>query len=66
MKITKPYTRENVKELNNIFDVFIVGSDIVWGTNITGNDWTYFWILRMAQKQKLHFHLQLEQNGIVM
>ena len=55
MKITKPYTRENVKELNNIFDVFIVGSDIVWGTNITGNDWTYFLDFADDSKTKIAF-----------
>ena len=55
MKITKPYTRENVKELNNIFDVFIVGSDIVWGTNITGNDWTYFLDFVDDSKTKIAF-----------
>ena len=55
MKITKPYTRENVKELNNIFDVFIVGSDIVWGTNITGNDWTFFLDFADDSKTKIAF-----------
>lgn len=55
MKITKPYTRENVKELNDIFDVFIVGSDIVWGTNITGNDWTYFLDFADDSKTKIAF-----------
>ena len=41
MKITKRYTKENIADANQLFDCFLVGSDIVWGFNITGNDYTY-------------------------
>lgn len=39
---SKVYNRNNVFELNNIYDTFIVGSDQVWNMNLTGGDLTYF------------------------
>ena len=41
MKLTECYTRETIAQTNEIFDFFLVGSDIVWGFNITGKDYTY-------------------------
>ena len=41
MKMTKRYTKEDISNTNQIFDRFLVGSDIVWGFNITRNDYTY-------------------------
>ncbi len=41
MKLTEHYTRETIAQTNQLFDRFLVGSDIVWGFNITGKDYTY-------------------------
>lgn len=41
MKLTSRYTRETIPQTNALFDRFLVGSDIVWGFNITGKDYTY-------------------------
>lgn len=41
-KIGKEYFKNNIIEANKEYDKFIVGSDIVWGTDITEGDYTYF------------------------
>lgn len=41
MILTDSYTRATVAQTNELFDCFLVGSDIVWGFNITGKDYTY-------------------------
>lgn len=38
----KVYDKNNIKELTNKYDKFVVGSDQVWNTNITNKDYTYF------------------------
>lgn len=55
MKLTKSYTRDSIKKANDDFDAFVVGSDIVWGTNITGKDWTYFLDFANDNKKKIAF-----------
>lgn len=42
MKISQIYTPDNIKEANERYDKIIVGSDIVWGRDITNDDYTYF------------------------
>ena len=41
--MSSEYNKASIINANKIYDGFIVGSDIVWGTNITGRDMTYFW-----------------------
>ncbi|MDY3959686.1 polysaccharide pyruvyl transferase family protein [Romboutsia timonensis] len=36
------YTKENISEVNNIYDCFFVGSDQVWNLNLNDIDTTYF------------------------
>ena len=36
------YSRKNIAETDSIYDKFIVGSDIIWETNVTGNDFSYY------------------------
>ena len=36
------YDKTSIVNANKVYEGFIVGSDIVWGTNITGRDMTYF------------------------
>lgn len=38
----KTYYKTNIKEANNEYSKFIVGSDIVWELYINGEDYTYF------------------------
>ena len=36
------YDKTNIKETNKIYNKFIVGSDKVWNTQLTGSDYTYY------------------------
>lgn len=55
MKITQPYDKQTVYMANANFDTFIVGSDIVWGMEITGNDLNYMLQFVNNDKIKLAF-----------
>lgn len=54
-KISETYSKETIKKSNNFYDTFIVGSDIVWGLSITGNDFTYMLDFVEESKCKLAF-----------
>lgn len=41
-KSNTQYNKNNIKEVNNIYDKIIVGSDQVWNTNMTKDDYTYY------------------------
>ena len=41
-KLGEPYTPQTIVQANEVYDKFIVGSDIVWGVDITKNDYNYF------------------------
>lgn len=55
MKITDKYNKSTIKETNKLFDTFLVGSDIVWGLNITGNDYTYMLDFVNENKKRISF-----------
>lgn len=40
--LSKEYNIENISESNMEYDVFLVGSDILWNREITNGDMTYF------------------------
>lgn len=42
VKFSPPYTSDTISDANDEYDRFIVGSDIVWGTDITEGDYTFF------------------------
>lgn len=43
MKISMvTYDKKTINETNNIYDIFIVGSDQVWNLELTGGDFTYY------------------------
>lgn len=42
MILSQPYTPDNITLANDEFDRFIVGSDIVWGRDITDSDYVFF------------------------
>lgn len=49
-KSREKYFKNNIIQANNKYDLFIIGSDLVWDTRITGNDFTY--MLDFAEKEK--------------
>lgn len=55
MKVSRPYTKDNIQQSNKDYDVFVVGSDIVWGTDITGGDYSYFLNFAEEGKKKIAF-----------
>lgn len=42
LPLTKPIFKENIKDLNDVFDCFIVGSDQVWNKICTNGDEAFF------------------------
>lgn len=40
--MTNQYDRDTIKELKENFDILLVGSDMLWGLDVTDNDYTYF------------------------
>lgn len=49
------YDKGSIVNANKVYDGFIVGSDIVWGTNITGRDMTYFLDFASDDKRRYSF-----------
>ena len=41
-KISVPYYKDTIANCKNLYDAFVVGSDIVWGMDIIEGDTTYF------------------------
>ena len=50
MKVSEAYDELTIDSCNDLFDSFIVGSDIVWGMEITGCDFNY--MLEFVQNGK--------------
>ncbi|SHI20236.1 Polysaccharide pyruvyl transferase [Butyrivibrio fibrisolvens DSM 3071] len=50
-RCSKQFNQNNIKEANKEFDCFLVGSDLVWSFEITGNDKSYY--LDFATDDKL-------------
>lgn len=53
--MSQPYHKFDIKSANNEYDAFIVGSDLVWGLGITGNDYTYFLDFVENTKKRISF-----------
>ena len=53
MKISSSFFPGEMSKAENQYDKIIVGSDIVWGRDITENDYTYFWILWKIKKKNM-------------
>lgn len=54
-KLSASYNITNIHDANRHYDGFISGSDIVWGTNITGSDMTYFLNFADDDKRRISF-----------
>lgn len=55
MSISQEYNKDTIVGANEEFDTFLVGSDIVWGLNITGNDFNYMLDFADDAKKKISF-----------
>ena len=55
MNLSKSYTRDDIKQSVSSYDKIIVGSDIVWGLDITNSDLTYFLDFVSDKKKKYAF-----------
>lgn len=55
MTLSRPYGQNNIAESENDYDRIIVGSDIVWGRDITEDDYTYFLDFVKDNKKKYAF-----------
>ena len=53
--MSRQYDKNTIFTANEEFDVFLVGSDIVWGLNITGKDFNYMLEFADSTKRKLAF-----------
>lgn len=49
----KKYYKNNIKNTNKLYNYFLIGSDIVWNTKLTGDDFSYF--LDFASENKVKF-----------
>lgn len=55
MTVSREFTPETIEQANQSYDAFLVGSDIVWGTEVTGNDLNYFLEFAAHEKKKYAF-----------
>ena len=49
------FTKDNIADANQIYDVFVSGSDIIWGVDITDGDFTYFLDFVSPDKKRFAF-----------
>lgn len=49
------YERNNICKANEIYDVFISGSDIIWNLDVNGKDYTFFLDFVKEDKPRLAF-----------
>ncbi|MBQ3252736.1 MAG: polysaccharide pyruvyl transferase family protein [Oscillospiraceae bacterium] len=54
-KISPAYTPDTIHQANDFYDKIMVGSDIVWGLDITKDDYNYFLDFVKAPVKKLAF-----------
>ncbi len=54
-RISRIYDQNSIGCSNRDYDIFLAGSDIVWGLNVTGNDLTYFLDFVEKGKKKVAF-----------
>ena len=62
--LTKEYTKENIKQIENQYDFFLVGSDQVWNTDITGNDFNYMLNFVTNDKKKYSYAASIGMDNI--
>ncbi len=55
IKFSEKYDKDNISSIENKYDCIIVGSDQVWNTDITGNDYNYFLSFIKDKEKKLSY-----------
>lgn len=55
MRLSDPCNRETIKDITKNYDKIIIGSDIVWGLDITDGDMSYFLDFISERKKKIAF-----------
>lgn len=55
MNISKSFTKDDIEEIKDHYYKYFVGSDIVWGRDITNHDYTYFLDFVSDDKKKYAF-----------
>ncbi|MCM1125565.1 MAG: polysaccharide pyruvyl transferase family protein [Lachnospiraceae bacterium] len=63
VSLSRKYDRMSIDQSNDYYDCFIVGSDIVWGLDVTGKDFSYF--LDFASDNKLKMSYASSANEII-
>lgn len=53
--MTEPYNRETIFSIKESFDFFVVGSDMLWGLDITNSDYSYFLDFAPDDKRKFSY-----------
>ena len=51
----KVYSIDNIAEVNDEYDGFIAGSDMIWNLNVNGNDMTFFLDFVKPSKKKIAY-----------
>ena len=51
LNLSDSYTLDTINKSNDVYDIFITGSDQVWNLSCSGNDYNYF--LNFANKDKV-------------
>lgn len=64
VRMSRTYTPETIVDANDDYDTFLIGSDIVWGTDITENDYNYFLEFAGENKNKLAFASSVGSYGL--
>ncbi len=62
IKYCEPVYRENIKKINDRYDVFVSGSDILWDKKINGGDYTYFFDWVKKEKEKYSYATSIADN----
>lgn len=64
MKLSKAYNKKTIRETQDCFSKFFVGSDIVWGLDITENDTTYFLDFVSDKSKKFAFSSSVGHRAV--
>lgn len=59
------YTQDNIKQLNNLYDGFLVGSDQVWNSNLTGEDTTFYLDFVEDKRKKFSYAASIGEKSAV-
>lgn len=63
-KSKKRYNKFNIQESNSVYDIFLIGSDLVWDTRITNGDFTYMLDFVDERTKKLSYGASLGYEKI--